>query len=53
MAYISLDIISSAEGSALVKFGETLVVSTLKTEVVEPELANPDQGFIGNIYACI
>lgn len=51
--YTLPDIISSAEGSALVKFGETLVVASLKTEVVEPELSAPDQGFTGTNSAYI
>ncbi len=32
----------------LVKFGETIVVATVKTVVSEPELSAPEEGFLGN-----
>jgi exosome complex RNA-binding protein Rrp42 (RNase PH superfamily) len=48
-----LDIVSSAEGSVLVKFGETVVVATIKTEVSEPELSLPEEGVLGKFHKSI
>jgi exosome complex RNA-binding protein Rrp42 (RNase PH superfamily) len=42
-----LDIVSSADGSAMVNYGESVVVAALKTEVAEPEISKSDSGFLG------
>lgn len=39
--------ISTASGSALVRLGNTTVVCGVKAEICEPNLDNPDNGFIG------
>lgn len=39
--------ISTADGSALVRLGETTVVCGVKAEIAEPELDLPNQGFLG------
>lgn len=39
--------ISTADGSALVRLGETTVVCGIKAEIAEPELDAPTTGFIG------
>ena len=39
--------IGTADGSALVRLGETTVVVGVKAEVSEGSLLHPDQGFIG------
>lgn len=39
--------ISTAEGSALVRLGETTIVCGVKAEIAEPELDSPTHGFIG------
>ncbi|KAG6379753.1 ribosomal protein S5 domain 2-type protein [Boletus reticuloceps] len=38
--------ISTADGSALVRMGKTIVVCGVKAEIAEPELDSPDLGFI-------
>ena len=43
--------ISTADGSALVRLGNTTVVCGVKAEIAEPELDLPDNGFIGT--ACL
>lgn len=42
-----LDIVSSAEGSVMVNYGETIVISAVKSEVSEPQVSNPNEGFLG------
>lgn len=39
--------ISTADGSALVRLGETTIVCGIKAEIAEPELDRPGEGFIG------
>jgi exosome complex component RRP43 len=39
--------IITADGSALVRLGETTVVCGVKAEIAEPELDAPTTGFIG------
>jgi exosome complex component RRP43 len=39
--------ISTAEGSALVRVGETTIVCGVKAEIAEPELDRPEQGYLG------
>lgn len=41
--------LGTADGSALVRLGETTIVCGVKAEIAEPELDAPDQGFIGEI----
>ncbi|OCH94510.1 hypothetical protein OBBRIDRAFT_769588 [Obba rivulosa] len=38
--------ISTADGSALVRLGDTTVVCGVKAEITEPELDSPEEGFI-------
>ena len=39
--------ISTADGSALVRLGQTTVVCGVKAELAEPELDRPNEGFLG------
>jgi len=39
--------ISTANGSALVKLGQTTIVCGVKAEIAEPELDCEDEGFLG------
>jgi exosome complex component RRP43 len=39
--------ITTAEGSSLVRVGNTTVVCGIKAEITEPELLAPNDGFIG------
>ena len=43
--------VTTADGSALVRLGETAVVCGLRVEVAEPDVLRPKQGFIGERYA--
>lgn len=43
----TLGSISTADGSALVRLGDTTVVCGVKAEIAEPELDSPEDGFIG------
>ncbi|KIK48541.1 hypothetical protein CY34DRAFT_798029 [Suillus luteus UH-Slu-Lm8-n1] len=38
--------ISTADGSALVRMGDTTIVCGVKAEIAEPELDRPEQGFL-------
>lgn len=40
-------VISTANGSAMVRVGGTTVVCGVKAEVAEPKLDSPDQGYLG------
>jgi|SRR6267154_3392563 len=40
--------ISTADGSALVRMGDTTIVCGVKAEIAEPDLDRPDQGFLGH-----
>ena len=39
--------ISTADGSALVRMGDTTMVCGIKAEVAEPDMSRPQEGFIG------
>ena len=39
--------ISTADGSALVRIGETTMLCGIKAEIAEPNLATPDEGHVG------
>ena len=39
--------ISTANGSSLVRMGETTMVCGIKAEVAEPNIATPEEGFVG------
>ncbi|KAI5121183.1 hypothetical protein M0805_005984 [Coniferiporia weirii] len=43
---VNVGSISTADGSALVRLGDTTVVCGVKAEIAEPELDSPDIGFI-------
>ncbi|KAJ7773241.1 ribosomal protein S5 domain 2-type protein [Mycena metata] len=43
---VNVGSISTANGSALVRLGETTIVCGVKAEIAEPELDAPDQGFL-------
>ncbi|EGO01276.1 hypothetical protein SERLA73DRAFT_179422 [Serpula lacrymans var. lacrymans S7.3] len=45
---VSLNVgsISTADGSALVRMGDTTVVCGVKAEIAEPELDHPDEGYL-------
>jgi exosome complex component RRP43 len=45
--------ISTANGSALVRLGDTTVVCGVKAEIAEPELDCPEDGFFGMICLCL
>ena len=40
-------VISTANGSAMVRIGGTTVICGVKAEVAEPKLDAPDQGYLG------
>lgn len=42
--------ISTANGSSLVRLGNTTVVCGVKAEIAEPELDSPDIGFLGRNF---
>lgn len=39
--------ISTADGSSLVRLGDTTVVCGIKAEIAEPDLDAPEDGFLG------
>ena len=39
--------ISTADGSSLVRLGDTTVVCGVKAEIAEPDLDAPEDGFLG------
>lgn len=43
-----LGIVSSAEGSVMVNYGETIVIAAIKSEVAEPDVDEPEKGFLSN-----
>ncbi len=45
--------ISTANGSALVRLGDTTIVCGVKAEIAEPDLDSPEQGFIGTTRATL
>ena len=48
----SLGSISTANGSALVRMGNTTIVCGVKAEISEPELDRDGDGFLGIIFFC-
>lgn len=40
--------ISTADGSSLVRLGDTTIVCGVKAEIAEPDLDSPGNGFIGS-----
>ncbi|KAK1278843.1 hypothetical protein QJS04_geneDACA023692 [Acorus gramineus] len=44
---LSLGAVSSADGSALVKFGDTTMLAAIKLEVMTPSKESPDEGCLG------
>ena len=48
-------VITTANGSSMVRIGGTTVVCGVKAEVAEPKLGAPDQGYLGaypvNLYS--
>ena len=45
--FFLLGSISTADGSSLVRLGDTTVACGVKAEIAEPELDAPEDGFIG------
>ncbi|TFK46957.1 hypothetical protein OE88DRAFT_1714739 [Heliocybe sulcata] len=43
---VNVGSITTADGSSLVRLGETTVVCGVKAEIAEPELDSPDEGYI-------
>ncbi|KAF8651091.1 hypothetical protein AX16_004891 [Volvariella volvacea WC 439] len=44
--------ISTADGSALVRMGDTTIVCGVKAEIAEPDIESPNDGFLGgHIYS--
>ena len=39
--------ISTADGSSIVRLGDTTVVCGIKAEIAEPDLDAPEDGFLG------
>ncbi|KAF7789424.1 hypothetical protein EIP86_000368 [Pleurotus ostreatoroseus] len=50
---VNVGSISTADGSALVRIGQTTVVCGVKAEIAEPELDRPEEGFLGTYIAGI
>ena len=46
-ATLPLGSISTADGSSLVRLGDTTVVCGVKAEIAEPDLDAPEDGFLG------
>jgi exosome complex component RRP43 len=42
-------VITTANGSAMVRIGGTTVVCGIKAEVAEPKMDTPDQGYLGRL----
>jgi len=48
--FLNIDSINTADGSALIRLGETMVVCGIKSELAEPTLEDPNKGyFIPNV----
>ena len=45
--FVHVGSISTTDGSALVRLGETTIVCGSKAEIAEPDLEQPTEGFIG------
>lgn len=37
----------------MVNYGDTIIISTIKSEVAEPEVSNPEKGFLGTQFRII
>lgn len=48
--FMLLGSIGTANGSALVRLGDTTIVCGVKAEIAEPDLDRPDEGWIGWCY---
>ncbi|KAI9595148.1 ribosomal protein S5 domain 2-type protein [Syncephalis fuscata] len=48
---VNADCISTAEGSAVVRIGDTTVVCGIKAEVAEPTLEHPGQGYFAQVVS--
>src|SRR6267142_1044843 len=46
--FVHVGSISTADGSALVRLGETTIVCGVKAEIAEPDLEQPTEGFLGS-----
>ena len=46
--FLHVGSISTADGSALVRLGETTIVCGVKAEIAEPDLEQPTEGFLGS-----
>jgi len=46
--FVNVGSISTADGSALVRLGETTIVCGVKAEIAEPDLGQPSEGFLGS-----
>jgi exosome complex component RRP43 len=47
LKYLNAGSISTADGSALVRLGDTTIVCGVKAEIAEPEMDKPKDGFLG------
>lgn len=47
----ALGAVSTANGSALVRLGDTTIVCGIKAEVAEPDWKTPNHGWIGKFLA--
>lgn len=45
--FLPLGSISTTDGSALVRLGNTTIICGIKAEIAEPELDRPEDGFLG------
>lgn len=43
---IGIGSVSTADGSALIRMGDTTMVCGIKAEIAEPDAARPNEGFI-------
>lgn len=34
----------------MVNYGETIIIAGVKSEVAEPEVSEPEKGFLGKLY---
>ena len=48
--YLLSGSISTAEGSSLVRLGDTTIVCGVKAEIAEPDLDAPEDGFLGTAH---
>jgi len=46
--FVHVGSISTADGSALVRLGDTTIVCGIKAEIAEPDLERPTEGFLGS-----